>query len=220
MLYSIIPPAIVVLSLAGIIIFLMKKAPVAARLQDGEKLPAEKAETGQQHFFVRIIAAIGGKLVQIFKAAVLKIKNSFSLWKKSRQLKKDGRIKDMKILQEEIKEESSFSLQEKKDIFFQRKSGRKIEIENNESEAPEKETVPEKEPEKAAEKKDLFEKILIERIAANPKDIEAYERLGEYYMEIENWNYAKECFKQVIKLNPLNRNVKTKMRQLEKTLGR
>ena len=74
--------------------------------------------------------------------------------------------------------------------------------------------------EKKVVKKDLFEKILIDRIASNPKDIEAYERLGEYYLEIESWNYAKECFKQVIKLNPRNIGARSRMRKLERILSR
>ena len=58
------------------------------------------------------------------------------------------------------------------------------------------------------------------QVTVNPKDIEAYERLGEYYMEIKSYNDAKECFKQVIKLNPGNRNVKYKIRRLEYLLSK
>ena len=75
-------------------------------------------------------------------------------------------------------------------------------------------------PQGRSEIKDRLEELLIERIAANPKDIEAYERLGEYYMEIKSYEFAKECFKQVIKLDPLNRNVKYKMRRLEHLLSK
>ena len=39
-------------------------------------------------------------------------------------------------------------------------------------------------------------------------------------MEIKSYEFAKECFKQVIKLDPLNRNVKYKMRRLEHLLSR
>jgi len=70
-------------------------------------------------------------------------------------------------------------------------------------------------PKVRMEMKDRLEDLLIERIAANPKDIEAYERLGEYYMEIDSMNDAKECFKQVLKLDPKNRNVRYRMRRLE-----
>lgn len=67
--------------------------------------------------------------------------------------------------------------------------------------------------------KNKLEELLIERVAANPKDVEAYERLGEYYMEVETYNDAKECFKQVMKLCPTNRNVKYKIKRLERLLG-
>jgi cytochrome c-type biogenesis protein CcmH/NrfG len=69
------------------------------------------------------------------------------------------------------------------------------------------------------EMKDRLEELLIERIAANPKDVEAYERLGQYYMEIENYEFAKECFKQIVKLNPLNRNAKYTLKKLERLLS-
>ncbi len=67
--------------------------------------------------------------------------------------------------------------------------------------------------------KDRLEELLIERIAANPKDLEAYERLGQYYMEIKGYTDAKECFKQVIKLDPGNRNAKYRLKRLETLLA-
>lgn len=73
-------------------------------------------------------------------------------------------------------------------------------------------------PKARTEMKDRLEDLLIERIAANPKDVEAYERLGEYYMEIDSLTDAKECFKQVLKLDPKNGNVKYRMRRLEAML--
>jgi len=65
-------------------------------------------------------------------------------------------------------------------------------------------------------KKSQFEEIMIERVAMNPRDIEAYERLGEYYMQMENYDDAKECYKQVLRLSPVNRKAKIRMRRLEK----
>lgn len=65
-------------------------------------------------------------------------------------------------------------------------------------------------------KKSQFEEIMIERVAMNPRDIEAYERLGEYYMQLENYDDAKECYKQVLRLSPVNRKAKIRMRRLEK----
>lgn len=63
-----------------------------------------------------------------------------------------------------------------------------------------------------------LEEALIERIAANPRDIEAYERLGDYYLERDSLADAKECYRQVLKLSPVNRLVKIKIRRLERLL--
>lgn len=62
------------------------------------------------------------------------------------------------------------------------------------------------------------EEELIGRIATNPKDAQAYELLGDYYMDGENLEDAKACYRQVIKLLPLNREVKEKVRRLERLL--
>lgn len=73
-------------------------------------------------------------------------------------------------------------------------------------------------PEKRRES-DRYEQILVERIALNPRDIEAYERLGEYYIKNESLNDAKECFKQVLRLSPMSRRAKIRMRRIEKLLA-
>lgn len=64
------------------------------------------------------------------------------------------------------------------------------------------------------------EESLIARIATNPKDFTAYEELGDYYLEVENTRDAKECYRQVLKLSPVHRMVKIKIRRLEKLLTR
>ena len=63
------------------------------------------------------------------------------------------------------------------------------------------------------------EEELISRIATNPKDFEAYEALGDFYMDNGNIKDAKECYRQVLKLSPVQRMVKIKIRRLEKILS-
>ena len=63
--------------------------------------------------------------------------------------------------------------------------------------------------------KNKLEEVLIKRIAVNPRDIEAYERLGDYYLERENNEDSLECFKQVLKLSPAHHKAKTRIRRLE-----
>lgn len=68
------------------------------------------------------------------------------------------------------------------------------------------------------QKREQLEDILVERISLNPRDIEAYERLGDYYLEQGNLVDAKECYRQVLKLSPAYRLVKIKIRKLERLL--
>jgi tetratricopeptide (TPR) repeat protein len=63
------------------------------------------------------------------------------------------------------------------------------------------------------------EEELIGRIATNPKDYTAYEALGDFYMERGSIQDAKECYKQVLKLSPVQRLVKIKIRRLERLLS-
>ncbi|OGI30601.1 MAG: hypothetical protein A2271_00880 [Candidatus Moranbacteria bacterium RIFOXYA12_FULL_35_19] len=208
MLYSIIPPILIVISLAGIIIFLIKKAPAVARLEENI-LASDGTVEKKKSFFARFKKNENGQCGKDFKQKMLlflekrvaktkvmflKLENFFSAWGESIRNKRKAREEENNIQLSEISEEKNI-------------------LEN--IPAFEKEEVIEKK-----EKREIFEKILVERIAVNPKDIEAYERLGEYYLEIENLNYSKECFKQVLKLNPQNRSVKNKMRKLERMLGK
>jgi len=66
----------------------------------------------------------------------------------------------------------------------------------------------------------LREEDLIAGIARDPKDFTAYESLGDHYLEMENIKDAKECYRQVLRLSPVHRMVKIKIRRLEKLLTR
>ena len=66
--------------------------------------------------------------------------------------------------------------------------------------------------------KNQLEEALIRRVAINPRDIEAYERLGDYYMESENFRDSHECFKQVLILSPSHYKAKIRIRKIEKLI--
>jgi len=59
------------------------------------------------------------------------------------------------------------------------------------------------------------EEALIHRIAENPKDIEAYRELGDYYMSVGNIKDAKDSFKVVLKLRPRDLKAKSSLREIE-----
>jgi tetratricopeptide (TPR) repeat protein len=240
MLYSIIPPILIVISLVGIIIFLVKKAPKIASLSENEQLIEKESDMPKKSFLGRFgsqknqeekkdfshnILLFSEKMLKRLKVFFLKLENIFTAWGESIRNKRKKREEENVIQLTEVSQEKNIFSEnkEKHREFFARRS-KNIEIPKEKKDVERKEEQPEKNQENEIknkiEKKDIFEKILVERIAANPKDIEAYERLGEYYLEIENWNYAKECFKQVLKLNPKNESVKGKMKRLEKMLGK
>jgi cytochrome c-type biogenesis protein CcmH/NrfG len=64
--------------------------------------------------------------------------------------------------------------------------------------------------------KNQLEDALIKRIAINPRDIEAYERLGDYYLENNNFQDSLECFKQVLRLSPVHHKARLRIRRLER----
>lgn len=66
------------------------------------------------------------------------------------------------------------------------------------------------------ERKEELESILVERIASDPRDIEAYERLGDYYVSQGNKVDAESCYKQVLKLNPQSLSVRNKLSRFKR----
>jgi hypothetical protein len=66
-----------------------------------------------------------------------------------------------------------------------------------------------------AQEDKVKEEALIHRIAENPRDIEAYRDLGDYYMAIGNIKDAKDSFKMVLKLRPRDLKAKSSLREIE-----
>lgn len=67
---------------------------------------------------------------------------------------------------------------------------------------------------------EYMEKRYIDRIVANSRDIEAYKKLGELYVDIKNYPDALEAFIYVVKLKPsdtlANRRIKDLSNRLKK----
>lgn len=82
----------------------------------------------------------------------------------------------------------------------------------------ERAVIPETKPNKIIARDIQEEERLIKKIAANPKNISAYEALGDYYLERGDVNDAKACYRQVLKLSPVHRMVKVKIRKLERLI--
>jgi tetratricopeptide (TPR) repeat protein len=236
MLYSIIPPALVVLSLAGIIVFLFKKSQKVAQLSllEDKKNSALAVMPGRGS-----LGNANGKRLQNFKQAILvflekmtrrsriiilKIENTFSGWSESlrEKRKKHTHLNNSQESEGgeaiELNSESVSAEEKLKEYRFEKEDQGENIFKRRRSEKEKEEKIQERKIGKTREKSQL-EDALIERIASNPKDTEAYERLGEYYFEIGNYDHSKECYKQVMKLSPGNFNARSRMRKLERMLG-
>ncbi len=60
------------------------------------------------------------------------------------------------------------------------------------------------------------EKMLIKRITANPRDVEAYDLLGQVYLVQGNLNDAAECFQQVVAFDPHNLRAVEQLNKIKK----
>lgn len=246
MLYSIIPPILIVISLAGIIVFLMKKSDKVSRLSIEEIIREEeerkimmedagffqkitlKIKGAKRDDFKHVILALLEKITRKSRVVFLKLESKFGGWSANIREKRKARTEKQMLVENSRKDEST--IQKLKEYKLEKKEEAEIEMKKP---AFEKSALNKIEEEKIikpiisekvarphkAEMRDRLEELLIERIAANPKDLEAYERLGQYYMEIKSYTDAKECFKQVIKLDPGNRNAKYRLKRLETLLA-
>jgi len=219
--YSILFPSLILFSLTGIILFLVKKAPNLNRIEN-EQLKnfsfADEPKKGWRRFFWPFGKksqndGSGGmllfleKILKKMKIVFLRLENKFSSWaekiKNKRNQRKENFEKQEKNFQEQEKISDNFSRFERTEKRQSREAGKIIDREDKKN---------------IFLKNDFFERQMVEKIAANPKDISLYKKLGEYYWELKNFDYAKECFKQIMKLNPRDKNVKQKMKEMEKFL--
>lgn len=59
------------------------------------------------------------------------------------------------------------------------------------------------------------EKDCIDAIARNPKDSRAYHNLGFLYLNQKNYSDARACFRQALKINPEDEEVKRKLEEIK-----
>lgn len=224
MLGYIIPPIVIVLSLAALIFFLFRKSariPEELILEEKRKEARGVEVKGKKIFrFTQLILQITEKIMQRFKLFSLKFYNKTdNLFHSIKEKREKRSIVDRGSGLKKSFERQEFS---RGNISIQGRT--EIRVDNIASMAREEDEIKvepmvSKEvvhPDSKKNTRNEFEKALIERIAFNPKDIEAYERLGDYYIEIGNFNDSLSCFEEVLKLSPGSRKAKIKMRRLQK----
>lgn len=212
MLNYILPPIIIVISVSFLIMFLFRKI---------EQIPAEEllAENRSPRHgkrtsaFISAVGQFGLKVLERImhksKLASLKFHNTSNDWFQTIREKRQHRSR---MQQEEITRDVQESNAIGQDINLQSSN-----VATRETLRPMvHETFTRPEPARIIKRKNELEGVLIKRIAINPKDIEAYERLGDYYMESENFQDSLECFKQVLRLSPSHQKARLRIRRLEK----
>ncbi|MDD5396546.1 MAG: tetratricopeptide repeat protein [Candidatus Moranbacteria bacterium] len=211
MLNYILPPIIIIISVSVLIMFLFRKAaqiPAADFVVEQEKSNGEKAR-------MKIMSVIGNfslkfleRLIHRSKLLSLKFHNMSNEWFQVIREKRQRAARLQKEAEERIAQEESVQA----DVFQQdeisqpRRAPRPM--------VASRVTLPQQEV--RMKEKNKLEDALIKRIAVNPKDIEAYERLGDYYLESENFQDSLECFKQVLRLSPTHQKARLRIRRLER----
>lgn len=214
MLNYILPPIIIVISLSILMMFLFRKmqqVPMQEFIDDQPKQQKKWIATAMSaigQFGLKILE----HLMQKFKLISLKFHNVSNDWfhsiREKRQNHREQAQQEMAkndVREAEKRERIAFdAITHKNSLQVQKKPVRPLI----------REAVVNPQPVKPREKNQL-EEALIKRIAINPKDIEAYERLGDYYLESESYQDSQECFKQVLKLSPTHQKAQIRMRKIE-----
>ena len=60
------------------------------------------------------------------------------------------------------------------------------------------------------------ERYLVKQIESNPKNLTSYQQLGDYYMETNKFEEAKESYKYVLKIDPRNKKAQESMKKLDR----
>lgn len=242
MWYLVVPPIVVVLSLSFLLWYLSRKGAdpviaekVRANGNDGARISFPRTK----EFFLKILEKSG----QHFKVMSLRTHNALHEFtqsvKKSRakvhtalvSSAPEPRDSDSKIIftdesappvaPETRAPRSVETLLSTPIVRKERVSEPAFQVEKKKEEVPRpmvSEVAVHPERKKRVHPNAAREESLIGRIARDPKDFTAYEELGDYYLEMENIKDAKECYRQVLKLSPVHRMVKIKIRRLEKLL--
>jgi len=217
MLYLIIPPIIIIVSLVLLLFLLSRKSSEFHKIENQsqeesffEKNVVRRMKSIDYLRLNQFLLRLLEKVTRKSKVFLLKFNNIAGKW--------FHLIKKRKEINNSDKEIKDFSAGRKDDI----KKGKPVPVSFEETEKITLPMVSDKvaKPEPRTVVKNEFERILIERIAVNPRDIEAYERLGDYYMEQENSKDAKECYGQVLKLSPGHHQARIRLRKLYKTSGK
>ncbi|MFH0930125.1 MAG: hypothetical protein V1814_02625 [Candidatus Moraniibacteriota bacterium] len=233
MFWIYLSPIILVAALAGLVIIIGNKSAVLKKT-DSFQVKSAFSDDKKRDWKDRLksigktILHLTEKLLVLARISFKKIEQIVSSWAIRLKAKRSGRkMEDISLEKTSFEEKLDApeanvkivqEITESNDIYAGLdQGGEKITYVNSEvisrrkiQDEPvvilKKEPLPENKVQEAA---------LIYRIAENPKDLEAYREIGDYYMGIGNIKDAKESFKMVLKLRPRDLKAKSSLREIE-----
>lgn len=217
------------MSFLGVGIIIFRKIPILLKLPitppDGQK-PTFFLKVLFQKFSLRlkglryssyqpVLSAWSEKTLRKLRLVILKIDNIFvGLIGRSREKSQIWTVRSRAWMeQHRLKKIQKLQVLEKLDQAEIMETIQKAKKEVKEEEENQKQ-VQSPEPLVQEGQEVLEEKYCIDLIAKDPRNIDAYRRLGFLYLEQGNKEDAKNCFKQVLKLNPDDLEVVSKMKEL------
>lgn len=171
-MYNLIPLVIIVFSMIGIIVIVVRKFPALANL-DLETVQAEKEKKMKELIISsrmkRTVIKWYSYILNFFKPISASIHNFFKYIYERINTLKDKYKKEKAITVEEVEKKLSALYLEAEDLERRKEF-------------------------------DLLEKKLIEIIGLDSHSLKAFKMLGEMYVSKKNFTEAKETFKHVLKL--------------------
>ncbi len=240
MWYLIIPPVVVIVSLALLIWFLSNRSEqvsIQERMEDIAKQSSfrEWHTLRVRQIFFRFLEK-GTRSLKVFSLRVHNWFHNIGQSFREKRSQSDILITSFLNVKKEKKESSSDAISffenpkkegvSQSDDAVMNRGGTGEEVLTEPSVlvvesrpmVSERAVIPETKPNKVIARDLKEEERLIKEIAANPKNVSAYEALGDYYLERGDVNDAKACYRQVLKLSPVHRMVKVKIRKLERLM--
>lgn len=217
-MFDLLPQLIIVASIAGIIAIIVRKLPTLSSIPDDMKIAdingkSEKFKVPgflhklwlkiksfkySEHFHK--LLDITEKFLRKLKVMFLKIENKTSDWAEA--LRKHSQ--NFKIRREGIEIEVKSADESANSSFVSLKKSESRSSANKED----KDTSP------ADKELNALEEKYISEITKNPRNTEAYRRLGDLYIKKNNISDARETFRQILRLNPSDKDAGLKLMKL------
>ncbi len=181
MLYLIVPPIIIILAVAILIVFLVRVLSLENNKSvsiKSEKRVKEKLKKSKRFFRTR-----GDKAKKRIKQTLKT--TAIALNEKKEKLENTGEI---------IRNRNTKNI-----VSLRKKSMISDKIDDGED-------------------RDIEEIALMKKIEKDPQNSKKYERLGDYYMEQEKFEDARECYKYVLRLDPRHKRAQVAMKNLDRVL--